>query len=77
MQIAIGHGRRNGKENEKEERELGMEVCKKKNYPLPFSWPFPLVLLSYITQASTNFQLEGSRHMHEIIQRNECIRHYR
>jgi hypothetical protein len=30
MQIATGQGRRNGKENEKEERELGMEIWKKK-----------------------------------------------
>jgi hypothetical protein len=26
MQIAIGQGRRNGKENEKEETELGIEI---------------------------------------------------
>jgi hypothetical protein len=26
MQIAIGQGRRNGKENEKEEPELGIEI---------------------------------------------------
>jgi hypothetical protein len=30
MQIAIGQGRRNGKENEKEETELGIEIWKKK-----------------------------------------------
>ena len=43
------------------------DMKKKKNYPWPFSWPFPLVMLSCITQASTNLPFVGSRHIHEIV----------